>query len=185
MNEIAYGAFVGTSSVLIAMYWLWKIDVHNRHTEPLREELLKPSPAYKGFTLVVAALTIISTFAILSRDSSDTLENVIFYSFIIAAIVLAGRMMLESFFVLASFDENGIASSSRFGGNTTIFWRDIKSVKLDTIFNVFVISTETQKIRLSRYCIGIYVLLEEIRVKAPSTSTNFVSKYLIEHPTDM
>jgi hypothetical protein len=162
MNEIAYGAFVGTSSVLIAMYWLWKIDVHNRHTEPLREELLKPSPAYKGFTLVVAALTIISTFAILSRDSSDTLENVIFYSFII-----------------------GIASSSRFGGNTTIFWRDIKSVKLDTIFNVFVISTETQKIRLSRYCIGIYVLLEEIRVKAPSTSTNFVSKYLIEHPTDM
>jgi len=184
MNEIAYGAFVGSSSVLIVMCWLWRIDLRIRNTRSLNEALLKPSAAYKCFTLVIAAMIIISTFAILTRDSTDTFENVLLYSFIITALFFAGRMMLDSFFVITTVDEKGISSSGRFCRKHTVFWGDVKSVKLDTTFNVFVISSETQKIRLSRYCVGIYALLEEIKVKSPPTSTNIVSKFLTEHPIE-
>jgi hypothetical protein len=182
IGDIVYGAFIGTSSVLLAMFWLAKIDQGNRN-EANKPELLAPAPAYKRFTLVVMALCVVSNYAVLTHQMKDATESALFYSFAIAMTIFVTRMTFDSFLIKAKYDEQGIIGFDKFRGEKRIGWGDIKSIKFDTVFNVFVIKSENEKIRLSRYSTGIYQALHELATKAPESSTQAVT-YFLEKNTD-
>lgn len=177
IGDIAYGAFIGTSSVLLAMFWLAKIDQGNRN-EANTSALLGAAPAYKRFTTVVMALCLAANYAVFTHEMKDTTESILFYSFAVAMTLFAYRMILDSLFLTTTYNEQGIIGFDRFRGEKKIGWSDIKSVDLDTVFNVFIIKSDHEKIRLSRYSTGIYPFLQELKTKAPKTSTQAVAHFL-------
>jgi len=181
MNDFAYGALIGTTSVLVAMFWLSRIDRSLREASTLSEGRLAVAPAYKRFVIAFVTLASISVIAIIERTSTNTTENIIFYAFAVAAVFLVCRMVVDAFFLEARINSTGISGISRFGREHKILWSDVTSVKLDSTFNVFVIKSDKHKVRLSKYCIGIYPLLNELKNKAPSSSTLIVSNYLDHH----
>jgi hypothetical protein len=181
MNDFAYGAFIGTTSVLIALFWLSRIDRGLREMMPQNEGRLVIAPGYKVFVIAFVALGAIAIFAILKRENTNNFEDPVFYLFAVFAFIITSRTAYDTFMLETRFDETGIYTVNHFLGEKKVCWPDIIGIKFDTTFNVFVIKSATHKVRLNKYSIGIESALKYLLEKAPNSSTHALSQYLAQH----
>lgn len=176
MIEIAYGAFVGTFTVLAAIFWLARIDNEIKKQAPSGDGVLSTSPAYKRFVIAVTTLAIVA-LSYIFRIELDTTELLVLYSFALLAICFILQLVADSF-LRVSLDDEGLHGLNRLHQKTTIKWNDIVAIEFSTTFNVFIVKGGNKSIRFSRYCLGLYHMLGKITEHSPEAPSEFVSNFI-------
>lgn len=133
-------------------------------------------PAYKRFVIVIVTAIIVAVLTIITRTPADPMEGLLFSGFAIVSVWFAARMTFETFGKHSNLYNEGIEQVSLFS-RKLIHWNDIRDISFDTTFNMFVITSSDTRIRVSKFSIGIYDFLNQLKLKSPKAATKDMPRF--------